>query len=431
MRNSDNVLERPTRVAFVTQWFPPEPAAIPLGLARALRNQGLDVGVLTGVPNYPTGRVTPGYSAWRRSSETRDGFPIRRTPLYPSHDQSALRRATNYLSYAASSTLLGGPMLRSADVALVYSSPATAATAAIAARRRWGLPYVLMVMDLWPDSIFSTGFFDPGRGRRIAEGTLHWFTDRTYRLAAHVTVTCPGMREVLIARGVPPEKVSVIYNWADEKLMQPTEPDPRLRAELGLTDGFVVMYGGNVGAAQGLDVAVRAMAKLRDLPDVHLVLVGEGIERPVLRSLVDKLELRTVHFVDRVAPDRMAAFMAAADLQLVSLADEPLFQITMPSKVQSIMACGQPLLVCAPGDAARVVEDASAGFTTPPGDPAALARVIRHARGVPRPDLIAMGRNGRNHYLRVMSEEINSLRLAGLLAAAAQHGVRVGTGRHR
>ncbi|MEU2611993.1 glycosyltransferase family 4 protein [Micromonospora sp. NPDC007271] len=431
MTTSDNPLERPTRVAFVTQWFPPEPATIPLGLARALRSQGLNVDVLTGVPNYPTGRVSQGYSAWRRSTETREGFRIRRTPLYPSHDHSTLRRTANYLSYAASSSLFGGAVLRAADVALVYSSPATAATAAMAARRRWGLPYVLMVMDLWPDSVFATGFLDRGPARRVAERGLHWFTDRTYRLAAHVTVTCPGMLEALVARGVPRQKVSVVYNWADEKLMQPTEPDPRLRAELGLTDGFVIMYGGNLGVAQRLDVAVRAMAELRDLPDVHLVLVGDGIERPVLRALVDELKLRTVHFVDRVAPERMAALAAAADLQLVSLADEPLFRITMPSKVQSIMACGQALLVCAPGDAARAVENAGAGFTAPPGDSVGLAGIIRHARRVPRRDLQAMGRNGRHHYLRVMSEEINSRHLADLLTSAARPGVRSGTGEGR
>ncbi|MDM4718318.1 glycosyltransferase [Micromonospora sp. WMMA1363] len=180
------------RVALVSQWFPPEPTGIPLGIARCLRGYGFDVDVLTGVPNYPTGIVHPGYRAHRRYVESQDGLRVLRSPLYPSHDRSALRRAANYLTWAASSTALGRPLLRAADVALVYGSPVTAATAAMAARIRWGTPYVLMAMDLWPDSVFATGFLTGRPGRRLAQGTLGRFTDQAYRWADHVTVPSPG-----------------------------------------------------------------------------------------------------------------------------------------------------------------------------------------------------------------------------------------------
>ncbi|GIJ33484.1 glycosyltransferase family 4 protein [Micromonospora sediminimaris] len=412
-----------TRVALISQFFPPEPVPIPLGLTRCLRRQGFEVDVLTGVPNYPTGIVHPGYSHRRPVVDHVDGLRVLRTPLHPSHDRSAAGRATNYLSWATSSTLLGASLLRTADVALVYSSPATAATAALAARLRWGIPYVLMVMDLWPDSVFATGFLTRGLARRVAETTLSRFTDVAYRQAEHVTVPSPGLRETLVARGVPTEKVSVVYNWADEKLMQPTEPDPHLRNSLGLSpDDFVVLYGGNHGPAQDLGVAVAAMGRLRDLTDVHLVLVGDGVSKSALRTTTAQLGLRTVHFVDPVPPERMAAVMAAADIQLVCLADEPLFRITMPSKVQTILACGQPILSCAPGEAARAVADAGAGFTTAPGDPQRLAQTIRLAHATPRAQLRAMGQAGLDHYRLLMSEAANAQLLAELLAAAAAKG---------
>ncbi|WP_158566396.1 glycosyltransferase family 4 protein [Micromonospora craterilacus] len=412
-------------MALVSQFFPPEPVPIPLSLAHCLRRQGFVVDALTGVPNYPTGTVHPGYSHRRRAIDGVDGIRVLRTPLHPSHDRSAVGRAANYLSWATSSTLLGSPLLRTADVALVYSSPATAAAAAMAARLRWGIPYVLMVMDLWPDSVFATGFLTRGVTRRMAEGTLRRFTDLTYRWAAHVTVPSPGLRDTVVARGVPAEKVSVVYNWADEKLMQPTEPDPRFRSRLGLTpDDFVVMYGGNHGPAQDLGVAVEAMGHLRDLPDVHLVLVGDGVSRPALRARAEELGLRTVHFVDPIAAQQMAATMAAADIQLVCLADQPLFQITMPSKVQTIFACGQPVLSCAPGEAARAVRDAGAGLTSPPGDPRRLAETIRLARAIPRAELRAMGQAGLDHYRALMSEEANAHVLADLLTGAAANSRR-------
>ncbi|MBQ1047988.1 glycosyltransferase family 4 protein [Micromonospora sp. C51] len=414
-----------TRVALISQFFPPEPVPIPLGLTRCLRRQGFEVDVLTGVPNYPTGIVHAGYPHRRPMTDNVDGLRVLRTPLHPSHDRSTVGRAVNYLSWAASSTLLGSSLLRTADVALVYSSPATAAAGALAARLRWGIPYVLMVMDLWPDSVFATGFLTRGLARRAAETTLSRFTELTYRWAEHVTVPSPGLRNTLVARGVPKEKVSVVYNWADEKLMQPAEPDPHLRTRLGLSpDDFVVLYGGNHGPAQDLGVAIAAMGRLRDLPDVHLVLVGDGVSKPVLRTAAEELGLRTVHFVDPVPPERMAAVMAAADIQLVCLADEPLFQITMPSKVQTILACGQPVLSCAPGEAARAVHEAGAGFTTAPGDPQGLAQTVRLAHATPRAQLRAMGRAGLDHYRLLMSETANVQILAELLAAAANGGGR-------
>ncbi|MGA4682972.1 glycosyltransferase family 4 protein [Micromonospora sp. AB353] len=408
------------RVTFLTQWFDPEPTTMPGWVARSLRRQGLELDVLTGVPNYPTGKVHEGYRAWRRSTEMQGDLRVLRTPLYPSHNHSAVGRSANFASFALSSSLLGSAALRHTDVTLVYSTPATVAAAGMLARLRWGTPYVLMVMDIWPDSVFATGFLSGGVTRRLAEPPLNWLTNQTYRWAHHVTATSPGMRDALVERGVPADRVSVVYNWTDEKMMRPAAPDPRVRAGLGLTDEFVLMYAGNHGAAQGLDVAVRAMAELRDLPDVHLVFLGGGIEKPVLRSLAANLNLQTVHFLDGVEPEQVPAVMAAADLQLVSLTDQPLFHVTLPSKVQSILACAQPVLTCAPGDAARVVHAAGAGFSSPPGDPVQLAQTIRTAAALPRERLRAMGRAGRDHYLAHLGEEANAFALADLLRDAAR-----------
>ncbi|WP_197087805.1 glycosyltransferase family 4 protein [Micromonospora sp. HK10] len=410
------------RVAFISQWFPPEPAPIALGITRSLRARGLDVEVLTGIPNYPAGRVYDRYSAARRTVEVSDGLRVVRTPLYPSHDRRALGRAANYLSWAGSSAVLGASVLRAADVSLVYASPITAAVPAITARLRRRTPYVLMVMDLWPDSVFATGFLTKGAPRRVAEAALTSFTERAYRWADHITVPSPGLRETIIRRGVRPDKVSVVYNWTDEKVMQPADPDLRFRARLGLApEDFVLMYAGNQGPAQRLDAVIDAMARLVDLPDVHLVLIGDGLEKRDLRAQADQLGLRSVHFLDAVEPESLPAIMATADLHLVSLADEPLFHITLPSKVQALLACGLPLLVCAPGDAARIVTDAGAGFAAPPEDPVGLSEAIRRARATPRVRLRAMGRCGRAHYRTHMSEDVNAQVLTDVLTAAARH----------
>jgi glycosyltransferase involved in cell wall biosynthesis len=407
------------RVALISQWYQPEPVEVPVWIAEALGRQGLTISVLTGIPNFPTGKVQDGFSAARSRREVRDGLLVQHVPLYPSHDQSAVGRAANYGSFAISSAILGAPLLGSADVVLVYSSPATAATAAIVANIRSGKPYVLLVQDLWPDSVFATGFLT-GKARRVAEWSLTWFTEQAYRRASHVAVISPGMRDLLIHRGVPPEKVSVVYNWVDEKIMHPSEPDPGLRDRLGFSDEFILMYGGNHGPAQSLDIPIRAMDELRDLHGLQLILVGDGIEKAALRSLVQTLDLRSVHFLDPVAYEEMPSLMAAADMQLVSLANTDLFQITLPSKVQSIMACGQPLLACTPGEASRIVQEARAGLTAHPGDPRSLARVIREAYHLSKEQLNAMGNAGLHYYRATLSEGINARALAELLAEASK-----------
>jgi glycosyltransferase involved in cell wall biosynthesis len=404
------------RVAYITQWFPPGPVGMPLWIAESLKRQGFHVRVLTGIPILPTGEVQVGFSAWRRFSETNGDFNVLRVPLYPSHDQSAAGRVGNYLTYAISSTVLGRSVLRSANVALVYSSPATAATAAMLSR----IPYVLLIEDLWPDSVFASGFLTRGVARHLAETSLTWFTKHAYRRASRIAVTSPGMRDLLVRRGVPAGKVSLVYNWVDEQILHPTQPDPTVRQRLNLTDEFVVMYAGNHGPAQALEVPIRAMHELRDLPDVRLVLVGDGIQKTALRTLVEDLHLRSILFLDRIEPERMPAAMASAQLQLVSLADRDLFRITTPTKVQSILACGQPILSCAAGDVQRIVDDAGAGFTSPPGDPIKLARAIRHAYETPRDRLRDMGNAGYRYYSSTMSEAVSAPALASLLRQAAK-----------
>ncbi|WP_297625276.1 glycosyltransferase family 4 protein [Nocardioides sp.] len=393
---------------------------MPRGIATALAGTGLDVRVLTGVPNYPTGVVADGYSARRPSREVLDGLPIRRTPLYPSHDASALRRLANYASWAVSGAVFGQGLLRSSSAALVYSSPATAALPAMVARTLWGTPYVLLIQDVWPDSIFASGFLT-GRAGRLARRVLDVLVGLTYRHAHHVAVTSPGMVDLLASRGVPRDKLSVIHNWV------PDEPEPavaleatqHLRESWGAgQDDFVLMYAGNHGQAQALEPVVEAFAALPPESGCHLVLVGDGVSRA---GLVERFDVHPrIHLLPPVPRHEMPAMMSASDAQLVSLADQPLFAVTMPSKVQSILAAGLPLVVSARGDSAEVVARAGAGVTVDPGDQQGLRDTVRRLAGIDRPGRTEMGRRGRAWYDEHMSRRVGSEALRALLVDAAE-----------
>lgn len=409
----------PRTVGYVSQWYAPEPFHTPGWTADGLAFRGWDVTVLTGVPNYPDGKIHPGYSAWCPLTEFRMGRKIIRAPLFPSHDRSAARRTLNYVSWALSASVVGNRALSRSAVNYVYSSPATAALPALFARILWGRPYVLSVQDVWPDSVFASGFLTKGLIRRLAESLLSKFVELTYELAQHVVVISPGMRSLLRERGVPAANISLVYNWVDESLFRPTEPDLSFRQRLGLDPAdFLVVYAGNHGAAQGLRTAIDAVYSLPPELRIHLVLIGDGVEKELLRAHAAQLRTQRIHFVGLMPASEVAAATASCEIQLVSLIDEPLFHLTIPSKMQAIMAMAQPLLVAVPGDAAAMVEQSDAGFAITPEDPSALAEAMSGASRLPRSELRRMGQNGRRLYIEQMSAEVGTATLSQILEAA-------------
>jgi colanic acid biosynthesis glycosyl transferase WcaI len=405
------------RLAFVTQWYPPEPVDVPESIARALHNHGLEVDVLTGVPNYPSGQVESGYKAGRPTREIRNGLRVRRAPLYPSHDSSALRRVLNYVSWALSSSLFGQDVLRRADVALVYSSPATAALAPMAAKRLWKTPYVLLIQDVWPDSIFASGFMNR-RGfatiRRLVDG----FVRRAYSGAEHIVVISPGMVDLLEARGVPRDKISLVYNWLPESETRAVVQgaDRSVSKLLGIPDNErVFLYAGNHGHAQALDALVKAFDR-SETSGGHLVLMGDGVQKPHLQELAQNMP--RVHFLPPVERGEAARLTRTADVHVVSLAPEPLFSVTMPSKVQSGLAAGLPMLVVAFGDPARTVVDSGAGVAADPGDQHSIAMAAQSLLDLPEDALASMGQRGALTYERDMAREVGAPRLAAIIENA-------------
>lgn len=408
------------RFGVITQWFEPETGsgAHPTAVTRALSRLGHDVRVLTGFPNYPTGRIYPGHEQRWRVRETSAGMTVTRVPLWPTHDSSAVRRALGLTSFAASATLQTG-VLRDVDVCLVYLSPATVALPATVLKKRRGTPYVLYVQDLWPDTVLQSGFIHNQAVASRVERTINRLLAYAYKEAAHLAVIAPGMRDLLTQRGVPRSKISVIPNWIDEAAFQPADPDPSL-VDLLDRDSFWLMYAGGVGQLQGLETAVKAIAGLPDEPSIKLVIVGDGVALPRIKE-----EARFLGVEHRVAflPPRplgdMSAVLSAADAQLVSLRDVRLFEATIPSKLQASMACGLPVIVSAPGDAAAIVESSGGGIACQAEDPAALAAAMLRLARTPAGQRKAMGLRGRHYYETHMSESAGAKALENVLIGAS------------
>lgn len=401
------------RIAFVTQWFPPEPGWLPATIADGLAERGHEVHVLTGFPNYPSGRLAAGYPLRPYRREIRsDNVTIHRAPLFPSHSAAAVKRMANYLSFAVSASWIARTKMPKPDVWLTYSSPATAALPALTVPRRLRAPSYLLLEDLWPDSVTESGFVT-GRSGRGVDAALHRFCDWTYQRSTGIGIISPSMAGLLVERGVEPEKIRLTPNWVEDTHLLPnTTPTDALRRSLGLPEGPLFMYAGNIGILQGLDSLIRAFAKC---PKSNLVLIGEGVALPSLRHLVTSDGIPNVHFVPAQPAERIGEFIAAADVQIVSLKDTPLLRATMPSKVQSCMAAGRPVLAYAAGDVADLITSSESGLAVHPGNVTAAIEAIRRLSDMSGDQLIEMGRRARVHYESHFAPEVGLDRLESWL----------------
>lgn len=386
------------RFGLLSQWYTPEPGggAIPGLLANSLADREHTVRVLTGFPNYPSGAIYPGYhQRWRHLEHPRPGVTVRRAPLYASHNGNPVARVANYLSFGATAMVQAKSYFHDLDALWVYNSPATVGSVARRLAKRGSVPYLIHVMDVWPDSALESGMLSSGTVGRAVGAQLEGVVRRTHDAASMVAVTSRGQRDLLHSRGVPWSKLRYIPVWADEAVFHPRAGRRELLPTEAQQARLVVMYAGAMGHVQRLDEAVRAVAASG--PEVHLVMVGSGVAERSLRRLVDDLGATNVHFMGSHPAAAMGDISAAADIHLVSLIDTPLMRVTMPSKIPSVMALGKPILANCAGDAARTVEIAQAGVSTTPGSVKEIQTVLAELLRDPSV-LTTWGEAGRAFY---------------------------------
>lgn len=404
------------RILLLSQWYPPEPMKLLSDMTETLQKLGHEVTVLTGFPNWPSGKLYPGYRVrlWQR--EVQNGVKIIRVPLFPDHSRSALRRTLNFLSFALSATLLGPWLARRPDVIHMIHPPITAGLPALVLSLLWGVPFTMEIQDMWPENLRATGMV---RHEGVLRG-VGAFAKFVYRRASAIRVISPGFRGNLLEKGVPESKIRVIPNWVDTDFYRPLPPDRELAQKLGLNGSFTVMYAGTIGLAQGLDVVLEAAALLRDLCDVQFVLAGDGVEYERLRAEGEARGLNNVRFLGRLPGGQMPALYALADVLFLHLRDDPLFQITVPHKLFTYMAGGKPVLAAMRGDVEELVRGARCGIVCPPGDAVALASAVRECVRWSSAERAAFGEAGR----RTVCETYSLPRLVGELNAMLEQTAR-------
>lgn len=358
------------RILILSQWYAPEPQVRVTPLAEALASRGHDVTVVTGFPNAPSGKIYPGYRlTWHRWDEL-NGVRILRLPLFPDQSRSPIKRSANYLSFSASLLSLGTFLLDRADVIFGYT--VLVGVSALWFKMRFRAPVMLDIPDLYPDALLDTGMVKQGALYSTAKITSAFI----YQNCDRLSVWHPGFRRVLIERGIPEEKISIVENWIDPDLYKPVQRDIDLARQYELEGKFNVVFAGNLGVVQGLETVIDAAKRLEQYKDLQFVIIGSGSCSDAIKQYAKQLGCDNVRFLGQQPSDKMADFFAWGDALLVHLKHKPSFEMTVPAKTHAYLACGKPVIMAVKGEAANLVESGGCGIVCPPEDPRALADAV-------------------------------------------------------
>lgn len=381
------------RVLVISQYFAPENFRIN-EVVHTLVGKGVEVDVLTGKPNYPEGAFFPGYRAWGCQTEELLGAKVYRLPMVARGSRSAIGLVLNYLSFVLSGLLFGPWLLRGKkyDAVLVYGvSPILQAIPALFIGWLKNTRVAVWVQDLWPESLQATGYV---RNQWVLAG-VKYVVRFIYRHTDLLLVQSKGF-EAPVSALAPGKRVVYFPNSVEAIFSDP--PDVPLPVVSALDEGFAVVFAGNVGVGQAVQVIVEAATLLKDQSDICFVVFGYGSRWDWMGEQVKARGLTNLHLPGRFPMQTMPGLMQKAAALLVSLADEPIFAATVPNKVQAYMAAGRPILACLNGEGARLVQEAGAGLAIAAEDAQGLANAVLHLCRMPAQERLEMGASGRQYF---------------------------------
>ena len=376
----------------LTQYYPPEIGAPQIRLrclARELQFQGIDVEVITAMPNYPKGEIFPGYCTSKWSiRETIDGVPVRRMWVYAGSGKTAVIRLLNYLSFTFTAlfAVLFGPR---PDVLFVESQPLSLGIIGILMKWVRGVPYVYNVPDLQVDVARQLGFIKSEAFLRLASRLEELFMKQSWKVS---TVTHRFM-EHFQERGVPQRQVTFLPNGADINFLKPKPANTELLNRWNLKGKKIFVYVGTHAYYHGLDTLIHAAKLLQEQTDVVFLMIGSGPERQRIIELAQAIRLQNVIF-DQSPYEEMDNLYSISYASIATLRDVEVAKTMRLSKVFPSLSCGVPVIYAGCGEAADVIREHGCGITVEPENPERLAATIQQLAADPaRRD--SMGRIGR------------------------------------
>jgi glycosyltransferase involved in cell wall biosynthesis len=350
------------KILFLTDNFPPEvnaPATRTFEHCREWVKQGLDVTIITCLPNFPQGKIYPGYNNKFYQKENIEGIKVIRVWSYITANEGFLKRTLDYFSFALMATLIG--LFIKTDK-IIATSPQFFAAAA----GRWlsifkRKPWIMEVRDLWPESIKNVDAMKSGLGLRF----LEWWEYRLYKTASKIVVVTDAFKKFIIKRGIESEKIFVVKNGANMDLYKPSPKNEALLHKLNLQNKFIISYIGTHGMAHKLDFILTTASHINNTV-FHFLFIGAGAEKNKLLKLKQELGLTNVTMLDPIKKDEVPDYIGLSNVSLIPLKKSALFHTVIPSKIFETSAMQIPILLGVEGESKAIIEKFGAGLCFEP-----------------------------------------------------------------
>jgi glycosyltransferase involved in cell wall biosynthesis len=388
------------RILVVSQYFWPENFRIN-DIVKGLIRRGHDVTVLTGKPNYPGGDYYEGYGFFKKQKESYSGADVFRVPLIPRGNGSGFRLIVNYLSFVLSASLMGPFLCKGRyDAIFVFEvSPVTVGLPAIVLKKLKKAPMYFWVLDLWPESLSSSGRMKSGYIMNLVELLVRFI----YKHSDMILASSKGFISRIRRQAASGSVINYFPNFIEEV------SDRNEEFTTGAYDfpqGFKIMFAGNIGYSQAFPTILDAVEKLKNVKDIHWIILGDGRMAKWVRERIERKGLHAnIHMAGQYPREYMPYFYSNVDALLVSLKKEPNFELTVPGKVQSYLYSGKPIIASLDGEGALLIDEAVAGVSCPAEDSDALADAVLKLYRMDKKELNVLGKNGFNYCMKHFDRE--------------------------
>ncbi|ALV21543.1 glycosyltransferase family 4 protein [Carnobacterium antarcticum] len=380
-------------ILVISQYFFPEQFRIN-DMCEDWISRGYKVTVVTGIPNYPSGKFFNGYGLFTKNRENYKGIEIVRLPIVPRGNNSIML-VLNYFSFVISGFFWQLFTKVEADQVFIFEvSPMTQALPGVWYAKKHRLPCFLYVQDLWPENVeIITGI----KNQTIIS-SIGKMVDYIYKNCTKIFTTSQSFKKSINERQVPIEKIEYWPQYAEE-FYQPLKAKETTKNSK--KERFNIIFAGNIGHAQGLDILPKTAKILKQEVSenkIHFNIIGSGRYKETLIKTVDNYGVRDMfNFIDKQPAEKIPEFMADNDAAFICLTSSPLFKMTIPAKLQSYMACGIAIIASAGGETSEIIEEAHAGLTAPPGDEEKLAEIILTMANKTENEVLGLGKNAKKY----------------------------------
>lgn len=384
------------KILIFSQWYFPENVSGKINeIGLEFKKFGHNVEIITGYPNYPSGKLFKDYKIRFFFTEVINEIKVHRFPLYPYHGKNPLKRFLNYFSLLVSTLMLGSFKLRKIDAIYLYDSLLSMGIPALIFSKIFRIPLFFEIQDMYPETLSATRMINSN----FILNAVNKLNLLICNNSKEIIVISKGFKDLLSSKGINHNIISIIPNWINEEHFYPVNADEELLKKYNLQNKLTIIYAGNLGIAQNLINFLYAVERLKEEASLKVLFIGDGNQKELLTNFVKEKKITNVIFIPYIDKNNISKYLSLADILLVHLKKDPIFEITIPSKTIAYFAVGKPILCVGQGEVAELINESNSGFVCAPDNQDELLNTLIMLLGYKKESLYQLGINSRKLFL--------------------------------